>query len=412
MSFYIKNNFVLFGISFLLLAPVALETFQVSSKPVFFVLSDFLIIIISILFFCHLIVQKGKFKFEKYSRYVMFCIVGLFILGLLGAIRLGELTPLLSSIKLFKSFLFFLIGYYLASRLNIKLFIKSLSLTSLIIICILVISDVIWGSFPIPRLGGYFFHFEVYGFPNSPAVFYTVLFSLVFLGGMQANGIRSYSYFLFSIVISVIIVATLSRAAMLNLMIYIMLMFLLRRKGFGIYLCFLSGFFLILLSFLWVNHPELISGLANKFAKFEQGKDASNGRFEIWFTALDLFSKSPIWGYLFEPFSNYDTHDTPHNQNIEVIFKGGLLGALFYYTPLFLSFMFIWSKRLLVIDKELRGFVYCYLCLVVSIFITNNFQPNFSYTPTGSILFFFSGFLVKVILKRENEKFDKGCVLT
>lgn len=396
-----NNSIFLYSLSICLLVPVAFELFSVAGKPAFLVLSDLLIIAFFAITILHLLhINKIRSCLSNYAFVVASSFFILLSLSIAGSIRSESLIPLFSSIKLLKSFIFFYLGYYFSKRIAPENFVRCMCVVSMSIVYILFVSDIIWGNFPLPRLGGWFFNFEVYGFPNSAAVFYCVFFAFCFLGFKINTGLLKVAFIISTLLISIIIIGTLSRAAMLNLLLYIGLMFLLRQRGFTSLIIALTLGAFLLINYLFLNYPELVAGLANKFAKFESGNDSSNGRFEIWVIALDLFANSPLWGHLFEPFSNYASYNTPHNQNIELLYKGGLVGLFFYYFPLAYSFIII-SFRKLYHDKEqcIRDFCCLYFALVISISITNNVQPNFSFTPTGSLIFFISGYLFRLTRK-------------
>ncbi|MDB4001172.1 O-antigen ligase family protein [Oceanospirillaceae bacterium] len=384
-------------IPILFFLPLAVEIFKISGKPVFITLSDFCFILIPIII---LIGTKRirnnviTIKSEMLIYTVFVSILVTISIGIIGSIRLGgDIVPFISSIRLMKNHVFFIIGIYLA--LNIKsedLLIVGRRI-SLVFIIILVFSDVYWGEFPRPRLGGLFFNLEVYGFPNSPSVFFTVPFAFLVNGSIcSKNKLFRLLYGSASIVLSVYIFATLSRAGIINWFLFILFMSISGSRGYKKQFIIIFSVMIIILSYISINFPELLTGLEAKFSKFDGNKDVSNGRFEIWTYAFDLFSQSPVFGLTFEPFSNYGRHDTPHNQYIEILFKAGFLGFIFYFLPIAYSLfkLIILNKKTL--DDDVFEIRLIAIGVSIAMLITNNVQPNLSYTYSGVMMFFLLGF--------------------
>ena len=386
------NNFFIA----LLLLPIGINIFNIYGKPVFFVLSD-----LTIFYFIFLIIYKSSIKINRHHKnfylIVLISILYQLIIGFSGTFFDNSLTPLASSIKLAKTHIFFLIGL-----LSIQMFdeIKLLNIfqrSSVLIIIILLISDIIWGRFPTPRLGGNFIGLEVYGFPNSAAVFYTILFAFGFTYIWFAKSLNlKISIFILSLIMILIIIGTLSRAGFVSLAVFLALVFLLKsKKSFLITFLYVIVFTLFL-GYISEYQSDLFHGLNAKVTKFTSGADFSDfhGRGHIWSNCIDLIMTKPFFGFFYEPFSNYNLQDTPHNQYLEIFYKLGLIGAIFYYFPFIYCSYRIFFKNLG--REDLLHFTVLrviYITIFFSIMITNMVQPKLSYTPTSSFIYFFSGYL-------------------
>ncbi|HDY7637098.1 TPA: O-antigen ligase family protein [Vibrio vulnificus] len=392
----------------LIILPVAINIFSVSGKPVYFVLSDicfFVFPLVMLLGFKRFDGNKHTLETKSLLILVVISVFVMVVIGVIGSIRLGgDYLPIISSVRLMKSHFFFVIGVYLALHIRSDNLLRIFRITSLLVVSIFVFSDVIWGNFPYPRLGGLFFNSEVYGFPNSSAVFYSVFFASIVNGLINSKSkIMTLVYALASITLIAIITATLSRAGMLNVILFMLLMLFSGGKGYKfIFIISVISIF-SLTSYLMINFPDLLVGLESKFDKFDDNQDLSNGRFDIWIHALDLFSQKPILGYFFEPFSNYSLHDTPHNQYIELLYKVGFIGLVAYLLPaMYALFKLKSSNASYYSDAKLGELRLITIALVVCILVTNNVQPNLSYTPTGVLIYFLLGFTLCKVTQRHN----------
>jgi O-antigen ligase len=381
----------------LVFLPIAIELFKVSGKPVYLVLSDLCFILFPIVMFLGVKrTENHTFTSETITliKIALASIAFIIAIGAIGTIRLGgDILPIVSAVRLMKNHVFFIFGAYLALNMKVEDFLIIGRRISLVFIAILVFSDVFWGSFPNPRLGGLFFNLEVYGFPNSPSVFYTIFCAFLINGVIYSkNKLFRLIYGTASVILLVYIVATLSRAGMLNVILFMSFMGLVGSKGYKTALIMLFALMFYFISYLMLNNPELLTGLESKFNKFDANQDVSNGRFEIWIHALDVFSQNPIFGLAFEPFSNYGDHATPHNQYIEMLFKVGFIGFISYFSPLIYSLIRVQKFAKKIIDNNLCEISRVTIGLTISILITNNVQPNLSYTPTGVFIYFLLGF--------------------
>jgi O-antigen ligase len=87
-------------------------------------------------------------------------------------------------------------------------------------------------------------------------------------------------------------------------------------------------------------------------------------------------------------FSNFGTHGTPHNQYLEVWFKTGLVGLLWYLSIIVLGAARVWKSRTFLSEDLCPKSLYVMLVLVL---VSNFAQPNLSYSPTGNLVFLIFG---------------------
>src|SRR5690606_34697220 len=74
------------------------------------------------------------------------------------------------------------------------------------------------------------------------------------------------------------------------------------------------------------EHPDIQVWVERFTARISRTMDSSDpfsGRTDIWEQTIQLWSERPLWGYAFEPFSNYSEYDTAHQQYLEILFKAG-----------------------------------------------------------------------------------------
>ncbi|WP_226595709.1 O-antigen ligase family protein [Marinobacter nauticus] len=406
-SIFLKRQFVSFAL-LSLIVPVAVPVVAISGKPIYIIPSDILYILGAIAFFAVLLLREQATISVTEARFVLlvlFCSVSLFAVGAAGSMLSDTSVPVLSSLKLVKVNFFFLFGIFFSRLVSLHDFLCKIAAFSVFLVWSLLLSDIFLGNFPYPRLGGAFWGIEIYGFPNSPAVFYTAVFAFCVVGFLKFSSKACRLLAAFACVILLfIIVGTLSRAAMLNLLCFVAIMSALRQRYYFSGLLVGSFIMILVLSYLFSEFPNITSGLASKFAKFQDGADVSNGRFGIWADAIRLVADSPLLGNLFDPFSNYSDYDTPHNQFLEIFFKAGMIGLILFFLPYFISLIVVVSDLKERHEVDLRIAAVILVSLFLAFLVTNLVQPNFSYTPIGVLLSFLCGYLFsKVSNKRSME---------
>lgn len=392
----LRRQFVSFSL-LSLIVPIAVPLLSISGKPVYVIPSDILYVLGVGTFFSVLLLReqvKISLNEARFVLLVLFCSGGLIALGAAGSILNNTTIPMLSSLKLVKVNFFFFLGMYFSRLVPLHDFLCKIAVFSVFLVWSLLFSDLIFGNFPYPRLGGTFWGIEIYGFPNSPAVFYTAVFAFCVVGFLKFSYRASRLLAAFACVILLFtIVGTLSRAAMLNLLCFVVVMSVLRQRYYFSGLLFGSALVMVVLIYLFSEFPAIVSGLAGKFAKFQDGADVSNGRFEIWSHAIRLVADSPFLGNLFFPFSNYAGYDTPHNQFLEIFFKAGFVGLILFFLPYCIALTVVVAAFKKQYEIDLRITVAILVSLFLAFLVTNLVQPNFSYTPIGVLLSFLCGYL-------------------
>jgi O-antigen ligase len=295
--------------------------------------------------------------------------------------------------RFFKPFLFTYIAFICSRTLNLdlKLLPRDLTNISVAIFSILLLSDIFYGNFPAPRLGGLFFNFEVYGFPNSAAVFYTVFFG-IFVQAMIRH--KSAFFFLISIFAFFIIAFTLSRAAIFTALACIFFISLRYGWRFSAWVGSTGAAIFFVLS-LGEFDLSFADSLFVKLEKVSSDDDMFSGREYIWGLALNLISEKPFFGYGFRPFSDFSNYyDTPHNQHLEVVYKIGLLGFISYSVFFAVIIMGIYRmSSYFRQDRKLSGFLWTVLSIFLAFLVAGFSQPTVSYSVLGNFFVFLGSLL-------------------
>lgn len=398
-----KAGFSTFVIIVLLFLPIAIPIVKLGSKPVDIVLSDTLLIWAFILFLTDALFSRKTLRVTKdikiMSLIVFFNIAYGFFIILPYMIKSGgDIIPLVSAVKFYKSILLFYAGIYFANKMyDCKLFFHySVTVVSLIIV-IMLFSTILDERFPVILWGENFFNLTVYGFPNTGMAF----IALIMLFPLAKYYITKQKKYIAIYTIGVLMVIfSLSRSSFLVLF-------------FGsIFLSFkmtsIKKMLHILVIFILImGGTMMLLGNNEKVEKIldlvqyridrtmgKTGDDPTSGRTEIWTAALEVINNKPIFGYGFEPFSNRKIghYDTPHQQYLEIIYKTGFFGFLLYMSIFLYASLYI-SKRL---NNKCIVLKNIFLAGLLGIMVSNLTQPNFSFALTGNILFFLMGFLVSV----------------
>ena len=391
-------NYILIS---LILVPISLHLGTFSGKPVDLVYSDFLITI-GVIYF--LVVSARGIQVNRTEKELLRLSSLVFIFFVVLALahilfRSGSISWLVSSFKFSKNFLAVYLAFYYfnASKIDLTEFLKISARVASVIVLIIFLSQVVFsGNFPSPRWGGYFLGLDVYGFPNSPAVYYVLLFSLVFSG--LTNSDKSSSKLFYGItllIVTMIIFFTLSRAAILTLFFFLLLILL------GSAAIRVKVFILVVVSILLVGSLiymdvllNLLDTLILKFSRTLGGDQALSGRGSIWKSAIDLIYQKPLFGYGFESFSTYYIgHDTTHQQYLEVMYKAGLLGFCVYIFFYFRLYLHVKILSRIALSKVEQNFSNTVLIAFVSILISNLSQPTLNYSIAGNALVFYLAIL-------------------
>ena len=383
-----KEAVILQLIALAYMMPVNVNLMNVDDKPVDFAISGFLVFLTFLSFFISSSVNRGAF----FATSIMLFFP---ILGILSSISLGgSLEPLLSSFQFFLPMLHVLVGAVVARSFSIspkEYFARALA----IVVIAIFFSDIVLGSFPrgcsyLGRWGGCLGPFEVYGFPNSPMNFLTVVApTLVFL--LAFTRTKSDRLLALTALIALAIIAPLSLSRSATLIMGFSLLFFVHY--------FLGRLFLIgvvaLVGLIYFNFEALLTvneGITLRMSAAIEAGDITTGRLGIWREAFDIFSRFPTFGSGFKFFSNFSEFGTTHQQYLELLFKAGLVGFTLYFGVFVVSLFtaFRKSKR---INPETRNLNIRVVAMITfSLLISNLFQPAMSYQVFGNFLFFWCGY--------------------
>lgn len=379
-----------------MLAPLAISLGSSGAKPIDLALSDLLLPIGILLFFA--VVASGKGINRSHFTILVFSLViclYFYFIAYLGAVGHNDFVlRIASSIRYMIPFAFTFLAYAVyrnfgGSFLDIM---SGAAKASLLILLILLVSDVVFNvSFPSSRWGGKFFAIDVYGFPNSPAVFYT--FYLVFL--LWAFQIQPSLIYLLGIALClVIILFTFSRAGWISAFVASVFLISISMKRDVRARKRYSLLFLVVIASVFVEFDrigQMALPWAYKFDSVSGGDLTFSGRIAIWAQATGLITSRPIFGYGFEPFSNYvPGFDTPHQQYLEIAYKSGLVGlclVLAFYIGL--SWSLVKSLKLSGLSLGARSALHALLAIVLATFVSNFSQPSLSYSPLGNAITFY-----------------------
>lgn len=383
-----------FILLFLILVPLALPFGSVGDKPIDFTYSDLVLLGSFVSFIYYLF--RGIRVSHAHARLLLAGGGAFFIFLFLGIFAVildaSSFLPLLSNLRFSKHLLFVFVAYvaYLMFKPSQLEVVRYSGLLAVVMVFALFASDMVFNPvFPSSRWGGFFFDFETYGFPNSVAVYYSLYLSmiLVFLH-------LSKNAFLLPVVFLLVLIVffTFSRAAWVTLLIAVLpVLFYSLFRSARLALLYGAAFAVLLFSIVpfYVHFKDVIDPWMYKIDTLT-GKDISlSGREYIWAEALSLINSRPLFGYFFEPFSNYVSgYDTPHQQYLEILYKSGIFGFLVYFG--FFTYLFsLFSGAGFRCGGVSRVIVYYFGFLVLGVFVSNLGQPNLSFSLLGNALIFF-----------------------
>jgi O-antigen ligase len=186
-------------------------------------------------------------------------------------------------------------------------------------------------------------------------------------------------------VASLVVVMSLSRSSMVCLTVFYAVLLLrsrLRLHHKLLLVASVGGALFYLVSHFTGAESALMARANRTFAS----EDATSGRLSIWRMTLPLIARHPWFGYGFEPFSHFSsTFDTPHNQYLELLYKGGLTVLVTFLGPVFFA-----CRRALASREAVEPI---FGALLLGVLVSNITQPNLTYAPTASFLFFWWGAL-------------------
>jgi O-antigen ligase len=387
------KHFVSTATVFMLLIPLNINLGGTGKSPIDLTVSDIVLLVLFIPLLLGFFINHPSIRITAFERniFLFTAVVLLFfpVLGLSGSLEHSEPIQFVAALKFSKLFLFIYFGYLFSSffaTLSLKQIFSMVTLFPFILFA----SNVMFSpNFPFTRWGGKFLDFDVYGFPNTPATFYIlILLAIIFLLTQCRTWLQRIYTLTAIALLALTIIMTLSRSAILGLLIVIVLLLIQLKVRYRIFLITLISGFLI--AFMYSG---LYSILQQKVDRTFLLEDPTSGRFELYSFTLKLIAERPIFGYFFDLFSNYSFFGTPHNQYLEVLFKSGIVGLMLFIMILFLILRYT-LKAKPNLPKDERLFQSFFYISLVTTLVTSLAQPNLSYPPTGNFIMFVFGFLL------------------
>lgn len=390
------GSYWLLLVHFFMLLPLALPVGTVGGKPVDLVYSDALLVIA---FFYMYLVALGEGRVARKHANLMFFALGVSVyflaVSVLGAMAFGDTAiRVLSALRFLKPFLFSCAAYmvYRSMRPTLNDVVSGAAKISVLMVVLLLLSDVFFNSsFPSSRWGGNILGVDVYGFPNSPSVFYAFY---VFFSMLALQLTRKYVFVIGVLGGLLLIMFMFSRSGWIAAIILLSIMGVVSSVfSWRAFVGYISVSVLMLIMF-WVYYEDIIVIIGPWMYKIDtlSGKNITlAGRQDIWRYAVDLILQKPFFGYSFEPFSHYVADfDTPHQQYLEVAYKAGLAGLFVYLSfYLWLGFQIVRAgiSGKLGHGSKITGF-FC-LAIFLAILASNFAQPSISYSVLGNALVFY-----------------------
>ena len=370
------------------LLPIGLSLGVVGDKPIDLVLSDFAWFVLAFLLMVGSRVDRGVLR--TWLVFLYFPALALFSSLLKG----GDLAPVLSGFRFFAPTVHLFAGYLLYKKYGETLF-RSAGVVLGFVFFVMLLSDVFLGSFPRGcgyegRWGGCFFNYEIYGFPNSSASFLSLV-SVVFLFFLvRAESAKSKAFFLVLVFLVFVMAAlSLSRAALLVSFLLLLSAFLMAFPVRVLFFLIPAAGLLFFVFFDFLFESFIFAGTIDRTRVAIEHGDVSTGRFDIWWHTLGLVSQSPLFGYMFDFFSNYSVFGTPHQQYLEILFKSGILGFLIYYG--FFAFVVLGCFKVFAKRSVYVGVRAVFAIFVFLVLLNSAFQPILSYQPMANLVFCLAG---------------------
>lgn len=370
-------------ICMILVLPISVIGGSQGGLPIDIMPSDLLVAMISLTF---LLLTSAYSRNEILIPVIAVFVIYCFILACLSVISTSEIVPIFSFVKFCKLYLAFFAGYALAYWCGRDLVLRALSDIAVLFLFLFAVSQFLYHAHFLPRLGARFFEFEVAGFPNSSSS-YIVILLLVALTKHRSIGMTS----LLILISATFAAGSLSRAALVLMGLAIISFFFTSIKTllqFVAVAIFSATVMLVFDLHTLLGLDGLFEGIMQRYESSVARQDFSNGRFALFSNTLDLVSSRPIFGFMFESYSEYSDHGTPHNQYLEVLFKTGIIGIICYLVIIYIGFTRILSPKIDLPNDLLVRSIVTMLSLVM---VGNLTQPNLSYSVTGNLVFFILG---------------------
>jgi O-antigen ligase len=118
---------------------------------------------------------------------------------------------------------------------------------------------------------------------------------------------------------------------------------------------------------------------AGRLSTTEQKYDPSTqGRFEIWKLAMDIFKKNPFLGTGYDTFGALQGFDT-HNNYLKVLAEIGIMGFLIYLYLYYLAFKCGWNLFRIATEGPIKGLGLGFAACVITNMLCNLAHDNWTY---------------------------------
>lgn len=153
-------------------------------------------------------------------------------------------------------------------------------------------------------------------------------------------------------------------------------------------------------------------------------EDVSNGRFNLWKSAIEVWESSPVYGTGYSTFAKYAEEHVPdtyavnnsqgtyislHNEFFNVLAYQGALGALLFVAMILRLLIYILKGNFVAMVKGDLYPVIILCCLgtvaVSMVFLLDGFYAN---SVSAAVLWIFSGYLVNLAGHSQEEKSQEG----
>lgn len=362
------------------------------------VMSDLLLI---------LVVPKLRRPAEQTHALLLLCIgfsIYCILLALIATVTTSDLIRLGSCIKFVKPYIFLIAGLMVSQKIRFETLIKPFAFAITFLTWNLFVSTAATPGFPFIRWGGSLWGLNVYGFPNSSAVFLGALTPFLLVQVITKRGLQKGFFFISYFALSTLALLSYSRSTLICLLFANALTLWLILPSINSLKIFTFGGVGVLFTY-FISSRYLPQSIINAAKRGWEGRwqrtfgqsDVSSGRFELWRDALSLLEDHPFVGYSFESFNDVSefAHGGVHNQYIECLWKTGTIGLILFLTVWLIIFSRLWMQTKQ--SGVSRAEKLCRIAVFGSlsgIFISNLSQPNLTYSITGNFFCFLSGFLI------------------
>ncbi len=385
--------------------PIAFTVFNAGEKPVDIILCDTLLLMFLVVPLrlnasrpdVKSLLNDGVFARVLAALMMTYCVsLALVVFG-----STQEMGRVLASIKFAKPFLFIFLGRQLAFAYGLIPLFRAIATGGSIVVFLMFVSTVTAPNFPNVLWGRTIFEWSVYGYPNSAMTFFAALVPLLLAAADLAIKPWHVNWFRGSAAIAgLLTVASMSRSStavlFLGTAVYLTLTKRIRTPimiGIVSLIIGIGGLVVDKQFFSGRIVDRLTEMIEARVHRTVSTNDPLSGRGEIWDHALELIADRPVFGYAFEPFSNYsEGHGTPHQQYLEILYKTGSVGLVLFATLMLVIVFDLWKR---LGQKELLGrrryVIMAVLACVLAVLVGNLTQPNLTYSLTGNGLFLFVG---------------------